>query len=103
MNGSVLESSNIEKDSGVMISDDLKCTSHIDYVVLKANRLLGMLHRSIQSKVKAIILPLYTSLVKPHLEFCVQAWSPYYQKDIDKLEKVKRRGVRMITDLWGTS
>ena len=86
MNGSVLESSNIEKDLGVMISDDLKCTSHIDYVVLKASRLLGMLHRSIQSKVKAIILPLYTSLVRPHLEYCVQAWSPYYQKDIDKLE-----------------
>ena len=85
MNGSVLESSNVEKDLGVMISNDLKCTSHIDYVVLKANRLLGMLHRSIQSKVKAIILPLYISLVRPHLEYCAQAWSPYYRKDIDKL------------------
>ena len=58
MNGPVLESSNIEKDLGVMISDDLKCTSHIDYVVLKANRLLGILHRSIHSKLKATILPL---------------------------------------------
>ena len=103
MNGPVLESSNIEKDLGVMISDDLKCTSHIDYVVLKANRLLGMLHRSIQSKVKSIILPLYTSLVRPHLEYCVQAWSPHYRKDIDKLEKVQRRAVRMIMDLRGIS
>ena len=55
MNGSVLESSNVEKDVSVMISNDLKCTSHTDYVVLKASRLLGMLHRSIQPKVKAII------------------------------------------------
>ena len=82
---------------------DQTSTSHIDYVVLKANRLLGMLHRSIQSKVKAIILPLYTSLIRPHLEYCVQAWSPYYRKDIDKLEKVQRRAVRTITDLRGTS
>ena len=57
MNGSVLESGNVEKDLGVMISIDLKCTHHIDYKILKANRLLGMLHRSIQSLVKAVILP----------------------------------------------
>ena len=59
MNSYVLESSKVGKNLGVMISNDLKCTSHIDYVVLKANRLLGMLHRSIQSKVKASILPLF--------------------------------------------
>ena len=66
MNGSVSESSNVEKDLGVMISNDLKWISDIVYVLLKANRLLGMLHHSIQSTVKAIILPLYISLVRPH-------------------------------------
>ena len=58
MNGSVLERSNVEKHLCVMISDDLKCTSYIDFVLLKANRLLEILHRSIKSKVEAIILPL---------------------------------------------
>ena len=62
-----------------------------------------MLHRSIQSKVKAVLLPLYISLVRPHLEYCVQAWSPYYRKDIGKLKEVQRRAVKMITDLRGTS
>ena len=63
-----------------------------------------MFHRSIRSKVKVIILYRFTlSLVRPHLEYCVQAWSPYYRKDIDKLEKVQKRAVRMITDLPGTS
>ena len=89
MNGSVLGSSNVRKDLGVVIPNDLKCISRIDFVVLKANRLLGMLHRSIQSKAKAILLPLYTSLVRPHLEYCVQAWCPYHRKDLDTLEKVR--------------
>ena len=62
-----------------------------------------MLHRSFQSKLKAIILPLYINLVRPHLEYCFQAWSPYYQKDIDNLEKVQKRAVRMISALRGTS
>ena len=60
-----------------------------------------MLHRSNLSNVKAIILPLHISLVRAHLDYCVQAWSPYYRKDIDKLEKVQKRAVRMITDLRG--
>ena len=44
---------------------------------------------------KEIILPLYKSIVRPHLEYCMQAWRPHYRKDIDKLEKVQRRVTRM--------
>ena len=103
MDGTILESSHVEKDLDVMVSTDLKYSSQIDHVVLKTNRLLGMLYRSIQSKIKSVILPLYISLVRPHLEYCVQAWSPCYRKDIDKLEKVQKRTVRMMTDLQCTS
>ena len=48
-------------------------------------------------------MPLYISLVRPPLEYCVQAWSPSYLKDIDKLEKVQQRAVTMTTDLRGAS
>jgi ribonuclease P/MRP protein subunit RPP40 len=65
----------------------------------KANRVLGMIKRTFTNKSKYIMLRLYKSLVRPHLEYCVQTWSPYYQKDIDLLEKVQRRFTRMIPEL----
>ena len=102
LNGTVLDGISVQKDLGIDVSDDLKSARHIDEIVLKANRTLGMISRNIESKTKDILIPLYTALVRPHLEYCVQAWNPHYVKDIMKLERVRRRAVRMIKDLRGT-
>ncbi len=47
-----------------------------------------MIRRAYDYMSKENIVSLYTSLVRPHLDYCVQAWIPYYQKDIDNIEKV---------------
>ena len=62
----------------------------------RASRILGLLHRTIQYKNTGILLRLYKSLVRPHVEYCISAWSPYYKKDKILIEKIQRRFTRMI-------
>jgi len=99
LDGNRLENSVEERDLGVIINQNLKSDSQVNQVAVKAHRILGMIYRTIENKTKDIILPLYLSLVRPHLEYCVQAWSPHYYKDINKIEKVQKRAVNMIKDI----
>ena len=58
-----------------------------------------MIRRNITYKEKSLIVPLYKAIVRPHLEYCIQAWSPYLRKAIDMLERIQRRATKLIPEL----
>ena len=62
-------------------------------------QVLGMIRRNITYKEKSLIVSLYKAIVRPHLEYCIQAWSPYLRKDIDMLDKIQRRATKLIPGL----
>ena len=93
--GERLSSVSSVKDLGITISHDLSCTSHIVEVVNKANKVLGIIKRTIGSVNKEIFSTLYKALVRPILEYASPAWCPYLVKNIVLLEKVQRRASRL--------
>ena len=100
--GHRLEAVSEERDLGVQLTEDLKVGKQCLKAAKKGNQILGMIRRTFSCKEKSIIMKLYKSLVRPHLDYCVQAWRPHYQKDINTLEAVQKRATRMVTGLQET-
>ena len=99
MGDTVLGTTVKEKDLGVTISADMKVSEQCGIAASKGNKILGLIRRNITYKGKKLIIPLYKAIVRPHLEYCIQAWRPYRKKDIDTLERIQRRATKMIPEL----
>ena len=100
--GTVLEVVTEEKDIGVVVSNTLKPSAQCAKAAKKANAILGQMSRAFHYR-DNVFVRLYKSYVRPHLEFAVQAWSPWFVKDIELLERVQRRAVNMVLGLKATS
>ena len=66
-----------ERDLGVIVQNDLKVDQQCGKVANEANRKLGMIKRGFKNKTRAVMIPLYKAMVRPHLDYCIQVWRPH--------------------------
>ena len=83
----------------IIIDESLKCRKQCAKAVNAANATLGMIKRSFVNREKPTILSLYKSVVRPKLEYCIQAWRPHLAKDIELMERVQHRATKLISSL----
>jgi len=86
-----IESSPAEKDLGVLVDEKMDLSNQCALTAQKVNHVLVYIKSSMASRVREVILPLCSALVRPHLESCVQLWRPQHKKDMELLEGVQRR------------
>ena len=85
-----------EKDLGVIIDMELTFEEHIATKVKKANGIMGLIRRTFSFLDGETFKKLYTSFVRPHLEYANTMWSPHLRKHIKMLEKVQERATKLV-------
>ena len=103
MDDLVLESVDAEKDLGVMVHSSLKPSTQCLKASKKGNQILGQMAKAFHFRDHRHWVKLYKMYVRPHLDYNVQAWSPWNVADNDLLEAVQKRAVRMVSGLQGSN
>ena len=91
--------SNAERDLGIIISSDLKSSTQSCKAAAKANSILGIMKRTFTSRDPSLWKKIYTTYIRPHLEFAISSWNPSLTKDIKIIEQVQRRSTKVPNSL----
>ena len=89
------QTSVVQKDLGILMDNKLNMSQQCALAAQKANGILGSIRKGVASTDREVIVSLYFALVRPHLEYCVQVWSPQYKKERELLEWIQRRTTKM--------
>ena len=87
-----------EKDLGVIFDPQLSFDAHINKAINKANQMIGLIKRTFTYLNKDILLKLYKSLVRPHLEYGNMIWYPLLKRQSIAVEKVQRRATNLLQE-----
>ena len=103
LDGSKLEVVDVERDLGLLISKDLRWDEQVKGSLCKANQTIAWITRNVICKSKEVMKKIYICLIRPHLEYCVQLWSPVAAHGswgtIYEIEKVQRKFTNLIDDI----
>ena len=89
----------VEKDIGVLFDRKMSFRQHIGCIVKKLNRIIGLARRTFHYMNQEVFRLLFTSLMRPHMDYADCIWSPHLKVDIAQLENSQRRATRLVPDL----
>ena len=88
-----------ERDLGIIVRNDLKPSAQCSAAASKGMSVMGLVKRNFKDLDAESFLILYKTDIRPHLEYCVQVWSPHLKKDVQLLERVQRKSTKIVRGL----